>query len=247
MTAPPNVTGFPTTIDDAIAQSQVATQVALAAGYTRLQVELAIPELKPMPPAYQFLSIFADYGTGLKIFFTDAGAAALARRDWQDIPYSIQSIDVIGTRQTSLVEELVQPDDQAFLFVAPSSVEVNVVEQICGAAGDRPVVLFNPRMEDVSIVGIGYTARRLRERFLNTVEPCYYLKPLDGLALLRSYPSAWQVWSENPEGYQLIAEEPAKPTLERLDELVTQHLGTQQSPTTGLLSKLQRILNAIGR
>jgi Domain of unknown function (DUF1995) len=102
-------------------------------------------------------------------------------------------------------------------------------------------------MEDVSIVGIGYTARKLRERFLNTVEPCYFLKPLEGIALLRCYPNAWQVWAENSEGYTLIAEEPLKPTLERLDQIIAQHLGTQQSPATGLFSGLQRILNAIGR
>jgi Domain of unknown function (DUF1995) len=116
---------FPTTIDDAIAQAQSATQEALAAGYTRLQIELAIPELKPMPPAYQYLPVLADYGAGLKIFFTDAGAAALARRDWGDLPHPIQSIDVAGTRQTNSVEELVQPDDQAFLFIAPSSVDLH--------------------------------------------------------------------------------------------------------------------------
>jgi Domain of unknown function (DUF1995) len=241
------MTVFPATLEDAIAQAQAATQAALAAGYTRLQIELAIPELKPMPPAYQYLPVLADYGSGLKIFFTDAGAAALARREWGELPHSIQSIDVIGTRQTSSVEELVQPEDQAFLFIAPSAVEVGLVEQIAEAAGDRPIILFNPRLEDVSIVGIGYTARKLRERFLNTIEPCYFLKPLDAIALLRCYPTPWQIWVEQPEGYTLIAEESLKPTLERLDELVTQHFGTQQSSSTGLFSKLQRLLNALGR
>lgn len=241
------MTDFPTTLDDAIAQARTATQAAMAAGYTRLQVELAIPELKPMEPALQYLPALADYGSGLKIFFTDAGAAALARRDWGELPHPIQSIDIAGSRQTNLVEELIQPEDQIFLFVAPSSVEVNLVEQMCNAAGDRPVILFNPRMEDVGTVGIGYAARKLRERFLNTIEPCYYIKPLEGAALLRSYPSPWQVWLENKEGYQLCAEEPLKPSSEQLDQIFSKALGTDQAPRRGFLSELQRILKALGQ
>jgi hypothetical protein len=240
---------FPTTLDEAIAQAQMATQAALAAGYTRLQVELAIPELKPMQPAHQFLPALAHYDAGLKIFFTDAGAAALARRDWGDVSHSIQSIDIAGARQTTVVEELVTPDDEAFLFVAPSSVEVFLVEQICNAAGDRPVVLFNPRLEDVGTIGIGYTARKLRERFLNTIEPCYFLKLLDGAALLRCYPSNWQVWSGATDGanehYNLIAEEPLKPSLERLDEIFMQNSGVPPSRSQSMFAGLERILKAL--
>lgn len=237
---------FPNTLDEAIAQAQSATQTALAAGYTRLQVELAIPELKPMQPAYQFLPLLADYGAGLKIFFTDAGAAALARRDWGDISHSIQSIDIAGARQTTLVEELVTPKDEAFLFVAPSSVEVLLVEQICNAAGDRPVILFNPRLEDVGTVGIGYTARKLRERFLNTIEPCYFLKPLNGAALLRSYPSPWQVWAGGTnENYTLIAEESLKPSLERLDEIFMQNSSVQLPRPQSMFAGLERLLKAL--
>lgn len=238
---------FPTTLDDAIAQAQSATQAALAAGYTRLQVEIAIPELKPMPPAYQYLAVLAEYGEHLKIFFTDAGAAALARRDWAGIAHTIESIDIAGSRQTMPVERLVLPEDQAFLFVAPSAVEVMLVEQICLAAGDRPVILFNPRLEDVGTVGIGYTARKLRDRFLSTIETCYYLRPLEDAALLRCYPHKWQVWAEQTEGYTLLAEEFQKPTLERLDEIFAQALGVKQPTAKTLFSGLQRILRALER
>jgi len=238
---------FPATLDDAIAQAQTATRAGLAAGYTRLQIEIAIPELKPMPPAYQYLPVLADYEAHLKVFFTDAGAAALARRDWAERHYTIQSIDIQGTRQTTPVEQLVAPEDRAFVFIAPSAVEVGLVEQLANAAGDRPVILFNPRLEDVSVVGIGLTARKLRERFLNTIEPCYYLKPLEGLAILRLYPSLWQVWAESADGYTLVAEEAQKPTLERLDEIFTQTMGVKQTSAQGLFAGLQRILRAIGR
>lgn len=238
---------FPTTLEEAIAQAQTATLAALEAGYTRLQIEIAIPELKPMEPALQYLPVLEHYSSSLKVFFTDAGAAALARREWAGTSYNIQSIDIQGTRQTTPVEQLVEPEDQAFVFVAPSAVEVGLVEQMANAAGDRPVILFNPRLEDVSIVGIGFAARKLRERFLNTIEPCYYLKPFEGLAILRLYPALWQVWTESAEGYTLAAEETQKPTLERLDEIMIQATGVQKTPAQGMLAELQRIWRAIGR
>jgi Domain of unknown function (DUF1995) len=242
---------FPTTLDEAIAQAQGATVAAIAAGYSRLQVDLQLPELKPLEPAQLFLPAFADYGSGLKIFFTDAGAAALARRAWADLlhpilPHQIKSIDVAGARQTSTVDELIDPDDQAFLFIAPSSVEVLVVEQVCKAAGDRPVIMFNPRLEDVGTVGIGYAARQLRERFLNTVEPCYYLRPLDQAALLRCYPAPWQVWLENPTGYSLVGEELLRPNSERLDEILMQAMGNNP-PKRSLMAQMQQFLRALGQ
>ncbi|WP_421658946.1 DUF1995 family protein [Leptothermofonsia sp. ETS-13] len=151
---------LPKTLEEAIAQAQSATQAAIAAGYTRLQVELLLPELKPMPTALQYLPMFSNLGADLKVFFSDAGAAALARRDWAEVLCQIGSLDVAGSRQTTPVEELVTPEDKAFLFVAPSAVEISPVEQVCNAAGERPAILFNPRLEDVGTVGIGFAARK---------------------------------------------------------------------------------------
>ena len=70
---------FPQTLDDAIAQAQTATQAAIAAGYTRLQIDVLLPELKPMPIAFQYLSMFSDRGAGLKVFFTDAGGCRVSK------------------------------------------------------------------------------------------------------------------------------------------------------------------------
>ncbi|PSB29397.1 DUF1995 family protein [Stenomitos frigidus] len=238
---------FPQTLEDAIAQAQSATQAAIAAGYTRLKIDLLLPELKPTPIALQYLSVFSELGTTLKVLFTDAGAAALARRDWGPISHQICSLDVAGARQTTPVEELVSSEDQMFLFVAPSSVEVSPVEQVCLAAGERPVILFAPRLEDIGTVGIGYAARKIRERFLNTFEPCYYVRPLDRAALLRCYPSPWQVWLESDNAYTLAAEELSKPSSERLEELLLQVGGSQASPKRGLLEEMQRFLKALGQ
>lgn len=238
---------LPNTLDDAIAQAQSATQAAIEAGYTRLQVELVFPELKPMLVAEKFIPILSEYGEGLKVFFTDAGTAALAKRNWGEVPFKFGSLDVAGSRQTTPVEEQVQPDDQIFLCIAPSAVEVLPVEQICNAAGDRPVILLNPRLEDVAIVGIGYAGRQLRQRFLDTIEPCYYLRPLDDQsALMRCYPSPWQVWYSTDGTYRMIAEEREKPDSEKLDEIFTAAVGNQTS-RGGIFAGLQQFLRALGR
>jgi hypothetical protein len=237
---------LPNTLDEAIAQAQTATQAAIAEGYTRLQVELLFPELKAMPVAQQFVTAFADLEERLKVFFTDAGAAALAKRDWGEVPFQLRSMDVAGTRQTTTVEEQVAPEDQLFLFVSPSAVEISPVEQICNEAGDRPTVLINPRLEDAGTVGIGYAGRKLRDRFLNTFEPCYYLRPLEQAAIFRCYPTPWQIWLEKAGTYVLIAEEHQKPDSEKLEQILSDAMGAKQ-PSGGFLTDLKRFLRALNQ
>ena len=233
---------LPKTLEQAIAQAREATLAAIADGYSLLQVELLFPELKPMPVAEQFLPAFDSIGSKLKVFFPDAGAAALARRDWGDVPFKILDI---GTGKVS-VEQQIQPEDEAFLFIAPSAVEVAQVEKLCEAAGERPVVLLNPRLEDALNIGIGYAGRQLRDRFLNTIESCYYLRPLEQGAVFRCYPSPWQVWLEKGDEYQLIAELPKNPAGEELELILARKTkpatGSPPPKKPGLIAGLQRFL-----
>lgn len=237
---------LPNSLPEAIAESRVATQAAIADGYTLLQVELLFPELNPMPVAEQFLSKFDTFGSHLKIFFPDAGAAALARRDWGDVPFKI--LDV-GTGRVP-VKQQIEPEDQAFLFVAPSSVEVSQVEKLCQEAGDRPVVMLNPRLEDVAIIGIGYAGRQLRERFLNKIESCYHLRPFEEGALFRSYPSPWQVWRETKDDYELVSELSKKPVGEEIDEILAgrnQPAGAPPPKKPGIFASMQRFMRTLNR
>ena len=245
---------LPKTIEEAIAQAKEATQSALNDGRTRLQVELVFPEiaLQAQSIAQQFIPLFEEYGSGLKVFFPDTGAAALARRDWGEVPFKISDV---GTSR-SPVETRIQAEDEAFLLVSPTAVEVAQVEILCNLAGDRPCVLLNPQLEDVSVVGIGLAARKLRDRFLSTLEPCYYLRPIDQAAIIRSYPGLWQVWLEIDDEYQLIAEEPQRPAGEALEQLLLKASGSSETDETappaaakkpGFLTNLQRFLNALSR
>lgn len=240
---------LPDGLDDAIAQAKVAANVALNDGWSRIQVELVIPELKIMPVAEQFLTGLEERGENLRVFFPDPGAAALARRDWDDKPYPIRGINDLKAE--------IQPEEELFLFVEPSSIEVQDVEKLCNEAGDRPVIFLNPRLEDIATIGIGYAARQLRERFLNTFDSCYYICALEGALIFRCYPSPWQVWTETDNQYELMAEFDHRPISDELDALFMpdpdpsdsqKTEGKQESPRKkGLFGELQNFLKALSQ
>lgn len=238
---------LPNTLEDAIAQAQIATSAAIADGYSRLQVELIFPELKIMPVAEQFLAIFPLSNSRLKVFFADAGAAALARRDWADVPFKISDV---GTGRTSNAQQKILPEDEIFFFVSPTAVEVQQLEKMCEDIGTRPFVILNPRLEDSGIVGIGYTARQTRNRFISTIESSYYLRSVDDeTALFRCYPGQWEVWLQKDNNYEKIADLPKKPSTEELDLIVAKNSQTstdgKPAKKPSIFKSLQRFLKAL--
>lgn len=245
---------LPNTLEEAIEQALDATKIALEDGQRRVQVELVFPEiaLRAQAIAWQFTSLFTNYGSGLKVLFCDTGAAALARRDWGEVEFKISDL---GSSRTP-VDTKIDDEDQMFLVVCPSSVEVNLVEKLCNLAEDRPVVILIPQLEDVSIVGIGYAARQLRERFLSTLVSCYYVRPLEAGAILHYYPNSWQVWLAKENDYDLIAELPNKPMGEALEQIFLQATNSEEGgedkakvtpKKKGFLSSLQQMLRALNQ
>ena len=241
---------IPTTIPEATKQAKIATQAALDTGISRLQVEMAIPELKQQPIAQQFIELFS--GRQFKVLFPDAGAAALARRDWDNPEFVIRGLGELT--------QTVDPDDDLYLIVNPSAVEVDKVEALCNEALDQPVVLLNPQLEDVAVVGIGYAARQLRDRFLSQIETCYYVRPIDQGVVYRAYPGPWQIWRETaPDEYehvQDLSSRPAGEDIERIlygdaetvsSESVSGKATTQSSKKKGLFAELQQFLKALNQ
>lgn len=244
---------IPTTLPEATEQAKAATQAALQDGYTRIQVEMAIPELKHQPIAKEFLDIFV--GQQFKVLFPDAGAAALARRDWGNPDFTLRGLGELA--------KPVEPEDDSYLIVNPSSIEVDKVEALCNDALDKPVILLNPRLEDVAVVGIGYAARQLRERFLSQIETCYYIRAVDEAAVYRCYPGPWQIWKEiAPEKYELLQELSARPSGEEIDRILYGEQaeaknaeGTNQNTAAGkssgrkkgLFAELQQFLKALSQ
>jgi len=241
------MTGVPRSIEAAVEQAKEATRAAIQAGLPRLVVDLNIPELKVMPIAEQFYLVLQELELPFKMFFPDAGAAALARRDWDNPAFSIRGINEFKGR--------LEPEDEAFLVVEPSAVEVNDVEALCNEATGKYVVMLNPKLEDVAIIGIGYAGRQLRERFLSTLEYVYYLQPLEGATLLRAYPGPWQVWGETADdNYELLGEFSSKPSGEAIDNLFADETDddsdSPQPPIKrpkkgGLLAELGQFIRAL--
>ena len=236
----------PPSLEAAIVQARGAAQAAIRAGVPRMVVELVYSELKGMPVAQQFYPALQELGLVFKIYFPDAGAAALARRDWGNPDFVVRGIGELHSE--------IEPHDQAYLFVEPSSIEVNQVEDMCTKAGDKFVIMLNPKLEDVATIGIGYAGRQLRDRFLSTLEPIYYLRPLEEAVVLRCYPHPWQVWQETDTGYKLLAEVPQKPSGEALDRILMGETAPDPSDPAaangpskrgGFLSELQGFIRAL--
>ncbi|MDJ0531211.1 MAG: DUF1995 family protein [Xenococcaceae cyanobacterium MO_207.B15] len=245
---------FPQSLQEAIEQAKTATKNAIADGYTRVQVELVIPEipLQAQALAKEFADFFEEYDSGIKVMFPDTGAAMLAKRDWGEIPFQVTDM---GSRFTP-IETQVADNDEIFILACPSSVEVERVEKLCQVAGDRPVILLIPQLEDVAIVGIGYAARQLRERFISTLYSSYYIRPLESASILRTHPSPWQIWLEKEEGYELAIELASKPMGEELDRLLLKLTNPEaegssnnspQRKKSGILGNLQKFLKALSQ
>jgi hypothetical protein len=243
---------LPKDLNEAIAQSRTATSAALSDGKTLLQVELVFPEiaLQAQSIAAQFVPEFEEIYSGVKVIFPDTGAAALARRDWGKTEFKVTDL---GSSRTP-VEDKIEPEDQLFLLVNPAAVEVPQVEKLYIAAGDRPVIILNPRLEDVATIGIGYAGRQLRDRFLNKIESCYYIRALESAVLFRCYPQSWQVWLSKNDDYELISETAQKPVGDDLDRILAKALGIADPDSTapakplkktGFMADLQRFLKAL--
>jgi hypothetical protein len=245
---------FPQNLPEAVAQAKEATQKAIADGYTRIQVEFVIPEiaLQAQFLALEFANLFVEKGLGVKVMFPDTGAAMLAKRDWGEVLFQVTDL---GSRFTS-VDTQVADTDEVFIVACPSSVEVDRVEKLCQLAGDRPVLLLIPQLEDVAVVGIGLAARQLRERFISTLYTCYHIRPLENASVLRCYPSPWQIWLEKEEQYELAMELSNKPIGEELDRILLKLTTPEEDGETktntqrkkpGIFGELQKFLKALSQ
>jgi hypothetical protein len=248
---------LPTNLEESIALAQTASHQAIADGWQRFTIELLLPDINDIPElrgvdiAEKFLAAFnEEYANTLKVFLPDTGAAALAKRNWSWANFKITDL---GSSRSPVTDKI-QEEDRLFIAIEPSSVEIEQIEKLCHLAGDRPVILFLPRLEDSAIVGIGYAARQLRDRFLKTLQTAYYIKPLPDAAIYRCYPGQWQVWREEEDDYTLLAELPEKPVGEELDGILmppvtTDPQGnvTSTAKAPGVLAGLGRFLRALSR
>ncbi|KAF8701415.1 hypothetical protein HU200_033578 [Digitaria exilis] len=228
-----------------------ATKRAIEDKKTRLQIDINIPELNPEMDVYRIgtlmelvreLSLsFADDGKRVKVCVQGSmgqGAFAgiplqlagtrkiLEFMDWGDYGAKGTFIN-IGAVGASEVDK----EDDMFVLIAPQNAVGNCIiddmRAMTDAAGDRPVILVNPRLKDMpGSSGVMQTmGRDMRLKYAASFETCYSFRllyyagsfyPIMG-ALRMAYPNKYEIYrrvdeSNGKEKYVLIAEFTDKPT-----------------------------------
>ncbi|AQK52030.1 Adenylate kinase 5 chloroplastic [Zea mays] len=214
-----------------------ATKLAIEDKKTRLQIDINIPELNPEMDVYRIgtlmelvreLSLsFADDGKRVKVCVQGSmGQGAFA-----GIP-----LQLAGTRK--ILEFMDWGDYGAkgtFINIgAVAEVGYRASTLFCmdmramtDAAGDRPVILVNPRLKDMpASSGVMQTmGRDIRLKYAASFETCYSFRllyyagsfyPIMG-ALRMAYPNKYEIYRRvdtlnGKENYILIAEFTNKPT-----------------------------------
>ncbi|KAF5749557.1 adenylate kinase 5 chloroplastic [Tripterygium wilfordii] len=234
-----------------------ATQRAVNDGRTRLKVEINIPELNPEMDVYRIGTLmelvrvialsFADDGKRIKVCVQGSmGEGALAGMplqlagtrkilefmDWGEYGAMGTFIN-IGSIGAQDVEE----QDDMFILVAPQNAVGNCIiddlRAMTDAAGNRPVILINPRLKDLpASSGIMQTmGRDKRLEYAASFENCYFFRllyylgtqyPIMG-ALRMSYPYRYELYkrvdeSFGKEKYNILSTFPEKPNTDEIND-----------------------------
>lgn len=145
-------------------------------------------------------------GPVARVYFPDEGSAALARRDWDNVPACCQFSSCGGVQMHDF------KDDQLVFFFCPRASEAESVEEILALSEQKAenlklTIFVNPNLVDMGVTGFGMAGRMLRERLIDTLMQTYYLRTLAWGALTRKYPDSFSVYQEDANvegGYRLI-------------------------------------------
>ncbi|PHT73714.1 Adenylate kinase 5, chloroplastic [Capsicum annuum] len=234
-----------------------ATQRAVNDGKTRLKIEISIPELNPSMDVYRIGTLmelirvlalsFADDGKRVKVCVQGSmGEGALAGMplqlagsrkilefmDWGDYGAlgTFVNIGSIGGKE-------VGEQDDLFILVAPQNAVGNCIiddmKAMTDAAGNRPVILVNPKLKDLpGSSGIMQTmGRDKRLEYAASFEICYQFRllyyagtqyPIMG-ALRMSYPYPYELYKrvdESPgkEKYISLATFAKRPSVDEMND-----------------------------
>ncbi|XWS73036.1 hypothetical protein CRYUN_Cryun02cG0091400 [Craigia yunnanensis] len=224
-----------------------ATQKAVNDGRTRLKVEINIPELNPEMDVYRIGTLmelvrvialsFADDGKRVKVCVQGSmGEGALAGMplqlagtrkilefmDWGDY-------DAMGTfiKIGSIGAKEVDEQDDMFILVAPQNAVGNCIiddlRAMTDAAGNRPVILINPRLKTMG--------RDKRLEYAASFESCYFFRllyyagtqyPIMG-AIRMTYPYDYDLYKRvdepsRKEKYVSLSTFTERPTIDEIND-----------------------------
>ncbi|MCD7458562.1 hypothetical protein HAX54_038575 [Datura stramonium] len=258
-----------------------ATQRAVNDGKTRLKIEISIPELNPAMDVYRIGTLmelirvlalsFADDGKRVKVCVQGSmGEGALAGMplqlagsrkileymDWGDYGAlgTFINIGSIGGKE-------VDKQDDLFILVAPQNAVGNCIiddmRAMTDAAGNRPVILVNPKLKDLpGSSGIMQTmGRDKRLEYAASFEICYQFRllyyagtqyPIMG-ALRMSYPYLYELYKrvdESPgkEKYVSLATFAKRPSIDEMNDAFEGKSRNQEKKAEGFWGFLSGIL-----
>lgn len=161
----------------------------------------------------------------IRLYFPDAGSAALAQRDWKVA--SREALVPSCVRFASLSRDLPAATDVALLFVCPRASEVDSLKIVMKDVEEKNVLLIfiNPgkkftlfllslplqlssfdsqncynlltELVNMGVTGYGAAGRMLREQLIDTLANSYYLRTLEWGAVTRAYPRGFSVWKSD--------------------------------------------------
>jgi len=250
--------------DGAVADAWSGLEKCMDAGNLRMRLDfdtsLGDETFTPLKQSLEFArdvaiewALALPEDKNLVCFFPDAGAAALARKDWKmDDPEEAEVPP--NVRVAGFPREPLEDSDGGVFVLCPRAPERDACELLVNAATDAliPVAILNPYLVDMGTTGFGMAGRMFKERFSDTFEPCYYLRTLFWGALARTWPRPYTVWQEDAlaeGGYTFIRNYPSEPNDEVLEELFDEVTGAStpgdEGPTPGnLLDGLGKFIEA---
>lgn len=257
----------PSTFYQAIVQAQGAVDAALAAGHTLLEVEfppLPTADLENSAVgsydvsdanvrlAVDFARKYARSGKRVSISFPDLVEKDRAVEQNNENEEPIENVrlgSIRDARKGSLFERLwttpemdiaVRDDDDMFVVLGASCQELPDVEKLVEKAGERPVVLFNLKLDSArGDLGLpAFPRKDLHYRFLSKVLPAYYLRTRTysrsmskapyivnySGALYKVYPGAYQVLLTEGGNYQRLVTLEERPPLGQVRDILTDGL-----------------------
>jgi hypothetical protein len=233
---------LPPDLRTAEAETREALRSALAADPRgRWTVELRFEGLRLLAPVLRLAAALEADAVAFRLLFSDAGAAALARRDGPALAERIASFsDQLrrqGAEAAGAGDDQAAGSDELLLLVGASQSDYEEVETLC-QAHRGPVVLINPGLEDAA-VGIGSVARQRRRGFLALWKAAYALIPQAATALRRCHPDDWELYRLDPDGYRFAGRFDHRPDAEEQETALA--AGVPGSTASGLAATLRSV------
>ncbi|KAL0906256.1 hypothetical protein M5K25_024734 [Dendrobium thyrsiflorum] len=260
-----------------------ATQKAVEGKRTRLKVEINIPELNPEMDVYRIGTLmelvrtlalsFADDGKRVKVCVQGSmGEGALAGMPLQ-LAGSRRILEYMdwgeyGAKDTfikigSIGAKEVDEQDDIFILVAPQNAVgnciINDLQAMTDAAGQRPVILINPRLKDLpgSSGVMQIMGRDKRLEYASSFSNCYFFRllyyagtqyPIMG-AIRMTYSQDYELFKriDEPSGkekYVSIARFPQRPTIDEINDAFEGKIRrSREKGASGLWSFLSGIMS----